>query len=113
MMTSSELIPTIEVEDLRNLMQTSDKPTIVDVREDWEYALCHVDGSIHMPLSTLASEYMNLPTDKPIVVMCHHGGRSAKAVVFLQQQEIAGAINLKGGIHAWAQRIDPSMKTYD
>lgn len=106
-------LPTLDVEALNVLLHDADKPVLLDVREDWEYALCHVDGAVHIPLALLPQRYAELSQDKTLAVMCHHGGRSARAVVFLHQQGFANAVNVVGGIHAWAQRIDPQMKTYE
>jgi len=106
-------IPGIDVEQLRDMLNAPQAPYILDVREKWENDVCKIPGSTLMPLGTLADDYIKLPHDRPIVVHCHHGGRSAKAVAFLRQQGYSNAFNLKGGIHLWSQRIDPSVKTYE
>ena len=106
-------VPSLEVEQLRDMMNQPVKPFILDVREKWENDLCKIEGSQLMPLSTLPADFARLPKDGPLVVHCHHGGRSARAVMFLQQQGYENAFNLKGGIHAWASRIDPAVKTYE
>jgi rhodanese-related sulfurtransferase len=106
-------IPSVDVEQLRDMLKTPNPPYVLDVREKWENEFCKIAGSTLMPLGTLADDYVNLPKDRPIVVHCHHGGRSAKAVAFLHQQGYSNAFNLKGGIHNWSQRIDPSVKTYE
>jgi rhodanese-related sulfurtransferase len=106
-------IPSVDVEQLRDMLNTPKPPYILDVREGWENEMCKLPGSVLMPLAALADDYVQLPKDRPIVVHCHHGGRSAKAVAFLRQQGYTNAFNLKGGIHSWSQRIDPSVKTYE
>lgn len=106
-------LPVMSVEDLKRELDAGNAPFILDVREDWEYQLCHLEGSTSMPLGTVTEKYSSVPRDKPVVVMCHHGGRSARAVGFLQSQGYDNVANLTGGIHAWALRIDPSMKVYE
>jgi rhodanese-related sulfurtransferase len=53
-----------------------------------------------------------LPQDKPLVVVCHHGMRSMQAVMWLRSQGFQNAVNLRGGIDAWARQIEPRMATY-
>lgn len=106
-------VPAIEVEALRDMMAKPNKPFVLDVREKWEKDICSLPDSVLIPLATLPKAYENLPKDRPLVVHCHHGGRSAKAVAFLQGQGFGNAVNLKGGIHAWSQRIDGNVKTYE
>ncbi|WP_341703883.1 rhodanese-like domain-containing protein [Ferrovibrio sp.] len=85
---------------------------VLDVREDWEVALCAVDGSLRIPMQQVPGRKDELPQDKPLVVMCHHGGRSRQVMQWLQANGFAQAINLAGGIHAWASEIDRDMPTY-
>jgi len=106
-------IPSVDVEQLKDMLSASNPLYVLDVREAWENDICKIPGSTLMPLNTLADDYVKLPKDRPIIVHCHHGGRSAKAVAFLRQQGYSNAFNLKGGIHLWSQRIDPSVKTYE
>lgn len=83
---------------------------LLDVREPQEQAVASIGGTL-IPLRLLPWEVDRLPRDQPVVVMCHHGGRSAQAVAFLREQGFE-AINLRGGIHAWSCEIDPSIPTY-
>ncbi len=84
---------------------------LLDVREPHELQIAHIDGAIHIALSQFMAEYSNLPTDKPICVICHHGGRSARATQFLNETGY-NAINVAGGIDQWAERLDPQMERY-
>lgn len=86
--------------------------TVVDVREPWETALCALPDSIHMPLGELPGRFRDLPSDRTLVMVCHHGVRSAHAALFLVRQGYSRVLNLAGGINAWAKRIDPEMETY-
>ena len=76
-------------------------PILVDVREQNEFALMRVPGSVLMPLSTLETTYAQLPTDRPLLIMCAVGGRSARATDFLLANGYPEAVNVAGGITAW------------
>lgn len=103
----------IEVEDLHRLRASGQDHCVVDVREPWEIEICAIGDALHIPLGTLPDRLDEVPTDKPVVVVCHHGARSARAVGLMRGRGIAGAVNLKGGIDAWALRIEPGMARYD
>src|SRR5580658_9002590 len=105
-------VPSIEVEELRDMLQTSAPPLVLDVREQREADICRIPGSTLIPLGSLPERLGELPKDRKIVVHCHHGGRSARATAYLREQGYGNVFNLKGGIHGWSQRIDPAVKTY-
>jgi rhodanese-related sulfurtransferase len=105
-------IPAIEVEDLQHLLQSATPPLVIDVREQREYDICQIPGSQLIPLADLPQRAAELPKDRRIVMHCHHGGRSARATAFLLQNGFDNVVNLVGGIHAWSERIDPTVKTY-
>lgn len=86
--------------------------TVLDVREQMEIQICALSEFLHMPLMDVPREFASLPRDHALVVICHHGVRSGQAVGFLRQQGFDNAINLQGGIDAWAKQIDPAMPTY-
>ncbi len=104
--------PEIQVEELARLRRGSMAHAVLDVREPWEAAICAIDGSLNIPLTMLPQSAERLPQDVPLVVLCHHGGRSARAVAWLRQNGFDRATNLAGGIDAWARQVDPSMATY-
>mgnify|MGYP001396112923 CR=1 FL=1 len=85
---------------------------VLDVREDWEVATVALEGAKHIPMRQVPERVAELPKDRPLVVMCHHGGRSRQVTGWLRQNGFPQAINLAGGIHAWAEQIDPSMAKY-
>ena len=87
-------------------------PVLVDVREPWEYAYCRIEGSVSLPLSELGRRYGELPAERPVVAVCHHGMRSMHAAAFLAQNGFADVHNLFGGVAAWAAEVDTGMKTY-
>jgi rhodanese-related sulfurtransferase len=102
----------IDVSALSKIRDEKQDVTILDVREPWEFAICAIETSINVPLSTLPQNLGRLPSEGPLVVLCHHGGRSMQAVAWLRQNGFANATNLEGGIDAWARQVDRSMATY-
>lgn len=75
--------------------------TLVDVREQNEWDLVHAPGAVHVPLGDLIARVGELPAGR-LLVVCHHGGRSARATAWLNG---AGydAVNLDGGMVDWAR----------
>jgi rhodanese-related sulfurtransferase len=67
---------------------------------------------IAIPLGELAKRVGELPRDKALAVMCHHGGRSAQATAWLRNQGFDQATNVAGGIDAWARSVDPTVSRY-
>ena len=96
----------------------SEKPFIVDVREDNEIAIASFSFSVlHLPLSKSANWSAKigelLPKDKPIVVVCHAGVRSLNFGIWLLEQGITKSVwNLVGGIDAWSIDVDQSVPRY-
>ena len=97
---------------------SSDKPFIVDVREDSEIAIASFSFSVlHLPLSKAANWSAKigelLPKGKPIVVVCHAGVRSMNFGIWLLEQGITKSVwNLVGGIDAWSTDVDQSVPRY-
>jgi sulfur-carrier protein adenylyltransferase/sulfurtransferase len=108
----SALPPHLEttVDDLKERLQDP-HVYVLDVREPQEFKICRIPGSTLIPLGELPSRLGELPTDRDIVVHCKSGARSAKAVRLLQERGIT-ARNLKGGILAWIDKVDPSLPKY-
>lgn len=87
-------------------------PLLLDVREPWEFELCHLDGAQHMPMQQVPVRFGELNPDQDIVVICHHGARSMQVGMFLESRGFAAINNLAGGVEAWATEVDPSMRRY-
>lgn len=87
-------------------------PLLIDVRERWEFEYCRIDGSQSMPLSEFARHYPELPRDRELVLVCHHGRRSQHAAMLLEGAGFERLHNLQGGVAAWADQVDPTMKRY-
>ena len=103
---------TIDVGTLDSWRSSGMDLAILDVREDWELEICKIEGALHIPLQQLPGRAAELPTDRPIVTVCHHGMRSQHAMQWLRGAGLSQAVNLEGGIDAWARKIDPTMGTY-
>lgn len=101
----------ISVAELKGRLDKGEKIFILDVREEGEYERCNLGGYL-VPLRELPKRVSELDASREIVVMCHSGARSARAVQFLQQAGFAQAKNLAGGIDRWAREVDPSMPRY-
>jgi rhodanese-related sulfurtransferase len=87
-------------------------PVLVDVREPWEVERCRIDGSVTVPLGQLPTRLADLPGDRDLVLVCHHGNRSQQAAVWLARNGYPNVHNLAGGIEAWALEVDPAMPRY-
>ncbi len=86
---------------------------LLDVREDWEIALAPVPtDTVHIPMGEIPDRIRELNPNKPTVVICRSGGRSAQVADFLEHQGFGKVFNLAGGILAWSRVIDPSIPQY-
>jgi len=86
---------------------------LVDVREPWEFATTHIEGSLAMPMGEVATRAQNeLDVEERLVVVCHHGMRSMNVTAWLRRQGFEKAQSLRGGIDAWSVEIDPKVPRY-
>ena len=102
----------ITVEELKTLLETKKPVRIVDVREPHEYDICHLDGAKLVPLSQFMQRIGELDSAEELVLHCHHGMRSMKALELLRSAGFRKIKSLHGGIDAWAEKVDPSMPRY-
>jgi molybdopterin/thiamine biosynthesis adenylyltransferase/rhodanese-related sulfurtransferase len=102
----------ITVEELDRRLKKGDKVFILDVRNLEEYQICKIAGSTLLPLPSLPQRVGELDKSREMVVHCKSGMRSAKAIQFLRQHGFTKLKNLKGGIMAWADKIEPEMPRY-
>lgn len=87
-------------------------PVLLDVREPWEYEICHIAGAKLVPMGVIAVRVDELDPAAETVVICHHGIRSARVGAFLESRGFQDIVNLEGGVAAWAEQVDPGMPTY-
>jgi len=85
---------------------------LLDIREPWEIEIVSVPQSIRIPMAEIPSRLTELDAGKPVAVLCHSGGRSAKVADFLAAQGFSRVANIAGGIDAWAQEVDTSLAQY-
>ncbi len=85
---------------------------VLDVREPFELQICQVPGATHIPMGQISQRLDEVPRDAHVLVMCHHGGRSARVMQYLRQNGFDKVTNVAGGIDAWARQIDPAMQRY-
>lgn len=101
----------ITVEELKRKIDNGEDFQLIDVRETFEYEVSNL-GGINIPLSGIMIESDKIATDKPVIVQCRSGKRSAAAIMQLQTLGYDNLYNLEGGILAWKEKFDPSMQVY-
>ena len=87
-------------------------PLLVDVRENWEFRYCHIEGSILLPLGQIATRLTELEPAGEFVMICHLGVRSYRAGLILDRAGFSHVYNLQGGVEAWARDVDTEMRKY-
>ncbi len=100
------------VEELKEMLERGMEVLVLDVRNPEEFQICRIPGTQLIPLAELPARLGELDPARDIVVHCKSGVRSQKAVHFLRQQGFGRVRNLRGGILAWAERVDPSLPRY-
>ncbi len=91
----------------------TESPLLLDVREPWEFDICHIDGSINLPMGQIPQNLARFEDCENIVVICHHGIRSQQVIRFMQSYLTeANLVNLDGGVEAWAREVDGDMPVY-
>ena len=103
----------ITATELKARLDRGDDLQIIDVREPNEYEAARLEGATLIPLAQVVNRKGEIDESRETVVHCKLGGRSAKAIEALQRAGFAGRLlNLKGGITAWSNEVDPSVKKY-
>jgi len=101
-----------DVQELNAALESPEWMFVLDVRQDWEVDIASLKGAVHICPEDLPHNLSCLPAPhEPFVVICHHGVRSLKVSAWLREQGYQ-AINLKGGIDAWSENIDPTVPRY-
>ncbi|HXM91035.1 MAG TPA: molybdopterin-synthase adenylyltransferase MoeB [Candidatus Dormibacteraeota bacterium] len=104
-------VPEISPRDLKSRLDRGDDLFILDVREPHEFQICNLNGHL-IPLGELPRRVHELDSSREIVAHCRSGKRSAEAVDFLRKAGFRKILNLKGGILAWSDDVDPSVPKY-
>lgn len=102
----------IEPAMLARLIGGVGAPQLVDVREQWEWQICQLEGARLIPLRELPARLGELDRERPVVTYCHTGVRSLSAVRFLEERGFRDVKSLRGGVERWASEVDPGMARY-
>ena len=98
------------------LQQQPQRPVVLDVREPWEQQVAALSAGefdlLAIPMNQLPSRLADLPQDRPIACLCHHGVRSQHVAMWLAHQGYTDVANIAGGIDAWSQESDPAVPRY-
>jgi rhodanese-related sulfurtransferase len=111
---AAELPIETDVAGVAALRENGQEFLLLDVREEHEYAIARIDGSMLLPMSRLRDRVGDLEEhrDRLIVVHCHHGGRSMQVTQALRNNGFEKVQNMAGGIDQWSEQIDPSVPRY-
>ena len=102
----------IEPTEVKQKIDRGDKFVLIDVREPHEYQICRIPTSVLIPLGDLPKRLNELDKDAEIVAHCKSGVRSGKATNLLRENGFKNVRNMKGGILAWSDKVDPSVPKY-
>jgi rhodanese-related sulfurtransferase len=112
------VISQIDAPSLADAIRGGRSLALLDVREPWEYQTASIAGSVNIPMSEIPrriDDVKALQSSQPereLVLVCHHGTRSMYVAQYLAQQGLDDLINLRGGIDAWSQTVDPTVPRY-
>jgi rhodanese-related sulfurtransferase len=106
------MIEEITVEELRRWRDGGKTFVLLDVREPEEVAIVRLADATWIPMREIPQRIGELDPSIPVAVICHHGGRSERVAAFLSARGFAQAVNVGGGIDAYAARIEPSLARY-
>jgi rhodanese-related sulfurtransferase len=95
-----------------DLLAGPNPPQFLDVREHWEIETAAVAGATCIPMGEVPARLAELDPARPVLVMCHHGRRSAQVGFLLERSGFRDVINLAGGIDAWSEEVDPGVARY-
>lgn len=101
----------VTVQELKQKIENKEDFQLIDVREPFEYEMSNLQGE-NIPLAGIVLESAKINKDKPVIMQCRSGARSAAAVMQLEQLGYTNLYNLKGGILAWAAEFEPEMAVY-
>jgi len=111
------MIPQVRPGDFEEWVQGQPvRPVLLDVREPWELQTASVQPDdvdvITIPMQEIPARLAELPADRPIACLCHHGMRSQRVALFLAQQGYTDVANIAGGIDAWSRERDSGVPVY-
>jgi rhodanese-related sulfurtransferase len=92
--------------------QGREKPLLLDVREPWEFERARIAGAQLVPMGEISARLDEIDPARPIVAICHHGGRSLQVAMYLEKNGYHNVHNLAGGVDAWSRTVDPAVPLY-
>ena len=98
--------------EIKRRLDAGENVHIIDVREPNEHRVAHIEQAELRPMSQIQSWWQELPRDQELVIMCHHGSRSAHVCMALRDAGFERLTNMTGGIDAWSTSVDPSIPRY-
>ncbi len=101
----------ITVSELKQMRDANTPHQLIDVREEFEYDIANIGGEL-IPMGTIPQHLDKISKDRPVIVHCKSGRRSANIVQYLEQQGFTDVHNLAGGILGWIDVVDPSLTKY-
>jgi adenylyltransferase/sulfurtransferase len=103
----------LSVHEAKQRLDSAPQRTLLlDVREPWETAIVAIAGAKQIPMRQVPEQLAGLPTDRQLLVLCHHGARSQRVAEYLRAHGFRNVSNVAGGIAAWAEQIDRSLPQY-
>lgn len=105
-------VQSLSVQQLQQWLAEGRPLQLLDVRETYEWDICHLPQAKHIPMGAVAAALPQLAQQVPVAVLCHHGMRSLAVAKQLAGAGFQPVYNVEGGIHAWAVEVDEQMATY-
>ena len=99
-------------EEVKAQLEGASRPVLLDVREPWEIEIARIEGSKNIPMGDVPMRVQELDPEEHIVVVCHHGVRSANVTMWLRNEGYDRAQSMRGGIDLWSKTVDPSVPVY-
>ena len=98
--------------EIKRRLDAGEALRIIDVREHAEYDIAHIEQAELRPMSEIQTWWQELPRDEELVIMCHHGSRSAQVCMALRRAGFERLTNMAGGIDAWSTEVDAGVPRY-
>jgi rhodanese-related sulfurtransferase len=108
----SAQVESVSPSELKRRLDAGADLLLLDVREEREWEICRIEGSVLVPMSELSVRLSELDPDRPTVCICHHGIRSAQVAEALARLDFSSVANLQGGIERWSLDVDPNVPRY-
>ena len=97
---------------MQEMISRGHEVALVDVREPFEFEIARIPNSQLIPLGSIPERLTEIPRTETTIVMCKTGVRSARAIEFLRGEGFENLLNLEGGLDAWREEVDPTIRKY-